>query len=91
MLWLFELVGDDRALFSSDFPHGEGRENSALEILQRPDLSETQRRKLLYDNTVGLFGEPWVAEKNIVVAQEVNIALSKVLDRYSLPIEGTGS
>ena len=59
MLRLFELVGEDQVLFSSDFPHGEGRrENSALEILQRPDLSETQKRKLLYDNTVGLFGEP---------------------------------
>jgi len=45
-------------LFSSDFPHGEGRENAALEILERKDLSEAQKRKLLYDNTVRFFGEP---------------------------------
>ena len=55
---LFELIGEDHVLFSSDFPHGEGRENAALEILERSDLSEAQKRKLLYDNTVRLFGEP---------------------------------
>jgi predicted TIM-barrel fold metal-dependent hydrolase len=55
---LFELIGEDHVLFSSDFPHGEGRDNAALEILARQDLSESQKRKLLYDNTVRLFGEP---------------------------------
>lgn len=55
---LFELVGEDQVLFSSDFPHGEGRENAALEILERGDLTDNQKRKLLYDNTVRLFGEP---------------------------------
>lgn len=55
---LFELIGEDHVLFSSDFPHGEGRENAALEILERKDLSETQKRKLLYDNTARFFGEP---------------------------------
>ena len=54
---LFELIGEDHVLFSSDFPHGEGRENAALEIIDRKDLSETQKQKLLYDNTVRLFGE----------------------------------
>lgn len=55
---LFELIGEDHVLFSSDFPHGEGRENAALEIIERKDLSERQKQKLLYDNTVRLFGEP---------------------------------
>ncbi len=55
---LFELIGEDHVLFSSDFPQGEGRENAALEILERKDLSETQKRKLLYDNTARFFGEP---------------------------------
>lgn len=55
---LFDLIGEDQVLFSSDFPHGEGRENAALEILERQDLSESQKRKLLYDNTVRLFGAP---------------------------------
>ena len=55
---LFQLVGEDQVLFSSDFPHGEGRENAAAEILERQDLSPSQKQKLLYDNTVRLFGEP---------------------------------
>ncbi len=55
---LFELIGEDHVLFSSDFPHGEGRENAAMEILERKDLSAAQKQKLLYDNTVRLFGEP---------------------------------
>ena len=55
---LFDLIGEDQVLFSSDFPHGEGRENAALEILERNDLTATQKGKLLYDNTVRLFGAP---------------------------------
>lgn len=58
LMQLFELIGEDQVLFSSDFPHGEGRENAALEILEREDLSKTQKEKLLYHNTVRLFGEP---------------------------------
>lgn len=55
---LFALIGEDQVLFSSDFPHGEGRENAALDILARTDLTPTQKQKLLYDNTVRLFGTP---------------------------------
>jgi predicted TIM-barrel fold metal-dependent hydrolase len=55
---LFQLVGENHVLFSSDFPHGEGRENAAAEILERKDLAASQKQKLLYDNTVRLFGEP---------------------------------
>jgi predicted TIM-barrel fold metal-dependent hydrolase len=52
------LIGEDHVLFSSDFPHGEGRDNAALEILERADLSHRQKQQLLYDNTVRLFGAP---------------------------------
>jgi len=55
---LFELIGEDQVLFSSDFPHGEGRENAALEILERKDISEAQKSKLLYENTVRFFAAP---------------------------------
>jgi len=55
---LFDLIGENQVLFSSDFPHGEGRDNAALEILERQDLTKEQKQKLLYDNTVRLFGEP---------------------------------
>ena len=53
-----DLVGEDQILYSSDLPHGEGRHNAAKQILARNDLSDTQKRKILYDNAVKLFGEP---------------------------------
>ena len=52
------LLGENQILFSSDFPHGEGRENAARSILQRTDLTAEQKRKILYDNPVNLFGSP---------------------------------
>jgi len=58
LMQLFELIGEGQVLFSSDFPHGEGRDNAAMEILERKDISEVQKQKLLYHNTVRLFGEP---------------------------------
>jgi predicted TIM-barrel fold metal-dependent hydrolase len=52
------LVGVEHILFSSDYPHGEGRDNAASEILQRGDLSDAQKRNILYHNTVRFCGEP---------------------------------
>jgi len=43
---------------SSDIPHSEKRENSATKIFERKDLSDRQKRKILYDNSVRLFGTP---------------------------------
>jgi predicted TIM-barrel fold metal-dependent hydrolase len=53
-----ELLGEDQILYSSDLPHGEGRHNAAKQILARADITETQKRKILYDNAVKFFGEP---------------------------------
>ena len=52
------LVGEDHIFFSSDFPHGEGRDEAAGELLERKDLTNAQKRKILYDNTVRFCGEP---------------------------------
>lgn len=50
------LLGEDHLLFSSDYPHGEGRENAAQELLARSDITDGQKRKILYDNPIRLFG-----------------------------------
>lgn len=52
------LVGEDHILFSSDFPHEEGRDEAGRQVLERTDLSDVQKRKILYDNTVRFCGEP---------------------------------
>lgn len=52
------LLGDGQILYSSDFPHGEGRDNAAEEIIERTDITKEQKRRILYDNAVSFFGEP---------------------------------
>jgi predicted TIM-barrel fold metal-dependent hydrolase len=52
------LMGEDQLLYSSDYPHGEARENAAQNLLERSDVTETQKQKILYDNPVRFFGEP---------------------------------
>jgi predicted TIM-barrel fold metal-dependent hydrolase len=59
--WLLqemELIGEDQIVYSSDFPHGEAREEAAAYLLDRKDLSANQKRKIFYDNAARLFGEP---------------------------------
>ena len=52
------LLGDGQLLYSSDFPHGEGRDSAAMEIIERTDITKEQKRKILWDNAVKFFGEP---------------------------------
>jgi len=52
------VIGEDHILCSTDTPHSEKRENSATKIIERIDLSERQKRKILYENSVRLFGAP---------------------------------
>jgi predicted TIM-barrel fold metal-dependent hydrolase len=59
--WLnseIELIGEDHLLYGSDFPHGEGREEAAVEFLERKELTSIQKEKIFYGNAVKLFGEP---------------------------------
>lgn len=53
-----KLIGEDQLLYSSDIPHPESRENGAMELLARSDLTAVQKRKILHDNSVRLYGEP---------------------------------
>jgi predicted TIM-barrel fold metal-dependent hydrolase len=53
-----DLLGEDQILYSSDLPHGEGRHNAAKEILAREEITDSQKRKILYGNAVKFFGEP---------------------------------
>ena len=53
-----ELLGEDQLLFSSDYPHGEARDEAATTLIQRTDLTEMQKQKILYDNSVRFYGEP---------------------------------
>ena len=52
------LLGDGQLMYSSDFPHGEGRDTAAGEIIARTDITEDQKRRILYDNAVDFYGAP---------------------------------
>ncbi len=51
------LLGEDQILFSSDFPHDEGRGDAMKEIIERKDISESQKQKILQHNTLRFFGD----------------------------------
>ena len=53
-----ELLGDSQILYSSDFPHGEGRDEAAIEIIGRNDITTAQKQKILYENAARFFGAP---------------------------------
>jgi predicted TIM-barrel fold metal-dependent hydrolase len=52
------LLGDGQLMYSSDFPHGEGRDTAAGEIIARTDITEDQKRRILYDNAADFYGAP---------------------------------
>ncbi|HEY6365753.1 MAG TPA: hypothetical protein VI585_13295 [Candidatus Binatia bacterium] len=52
------LLGEDQFLFSSDYPHGEAREGAAQNLLERLDVTEIQKQKILWDSPVRFFSEP---------------------------------
>lgn len=50
-------VGEDRVVYASDFPHWDAEfPESIAELLERKDLSERAKKKILYDNGRALYG-----------------------------------
>ena len=54
--YVAEMIGEEQFLFSSDMPHGEGRDNAALEVLARNDISDSFKRKILIENGPRFYG-----------------------------------
>jgi predicted TIM-barrel fold metal-dependent hydrolase len=56
------LLGDDVLMFGSDYPHAESRYPGSVDhVLGWEGLRPEQMQKLLWDNAVRAFGEPWPA------------------------------
>jgi predicted TIM-barrel fold metal-dependent hydrolase len=47
--------GEDRLVISSDFPHPDHPPGRLRRILERPDLTESAKRQVLWDNTLRLY------------------------------------
>jgi uncharacterized protein len=52
-----KYVGDDHFVYASDIPHWDNEfPDSMYKIESRADLSESQKRKILYDNAKAMYG-----------------------------------
>ena len=55
---LAEVIGVDKILFGSDWPHGEGLESPVSFTAELVGFSDTEIRKIMRDNALGLLGVP---------------------------------
>jgi predicted TIM-barrel fold metal-dependent hydrolase len=55
------LLGPDRCLFSSDFPHYEASWQPVDELRRRPDLAVADQRAILLEGALGFYGRGLVA------------------------------
>ncbi|EUA75294.1 amidohydrolase family protein [Mycobacterium xenopi 4042] len=53
---LAEVIGVERILFGSDWPHGEGLANPVAFTGELTGFSETEVRKIMRDNALDLLG-----------------------------------
>jgi uncharacterized protein len=53
---VIDLIGEDQILFASDMPHGDREPFAVREFQRREDVSETAKRKILWDNSVRFYG-----------------------------------
>src|SRR5262249_22820780 len=55
---VIDAVGDDRIVFSTDFPHGDSKFPRAVESFLRLPISTESKRKILWDNCAAYYGFP---------------------------------
>lgn len=53
---IVQELGEDKLMYSSDFPHADRTEGTARFLGERSDLSETTRKKLMAENAKRFYG-----------------------------------
>ena len=51
-------IGDDRLIFSIDFPHGDSKFPRAVASFLELPIAEASKRKILWDNGAAYYGLP---------------------------------
>ena len=51
-----DLVGDDNFLWDTDYPHPDGTFPWGVDAILKQPISDTSRRKILWDNATRAFG-----------------------------------
>jgi uncharacterized protein len=54
-----QLLGEERIIWASDYPHFDAEENCVAAITGRSDLSESAKQKILGENAVRLYSLPY--------------------------------
>ncbi len=54
--WVIEKLGDDRLVFSTDYPHPDSHFPEATELFLKLPIPEASKRKILWDNCARLYG-----------------------------------
>ena len=50
-----QLIGEERIIWASDYPHFDAEEDCVAKIARRADLSESAKRKILGENAARLY------------------------------------
>ena len=56
--YVIDAIGDDRLVFSTDFPHGDSKFPRAVEAFLQLPISEQSKRKILWHNCAAYYGLP---------------------------------
>ena len=51
-----DFAGDDSVVFSTDYPHSDSKYPNSVERFLKLDLSDTAKRKILWDNCAYIYG-----------------------------------
>ena len=54
--WVIKKLGDDTLVFSTDYPHSDSHFPEATDLFLKLPISETSKRKILWDNCARLYG-----------------------------------
>ena len=65
--YVIDYIGDENLVFNTDYPHPDAPATSApLRDMMAQPISEESKRKILWDNSVKIYGERLVREHSLV-------------------------
>jgi uncharacterized protein len=56
--YVSDWLGDDRLVFTTDFPHGDSKFPRAVESFLTLPIAEESKRKILWENRAAYYGLP---------------------------------
>ena len=54
--YAIDFMGNDRIVFSTDYPHGDSKYPESVNRFLRIDITDDDKRKILWDNCAYIYG-----------------------------------